>query len=244
MHNNNYHSKVEKSLFVLLTFIVIVSSIGGIMQIFPLFKREIAIEVVDIGRTYTPLELAGFDIYKREGCYGCHSQQIRVLRDEVERYGHYSIAAESAYDYPFAWGSKRTGPDLARIGEKYSDDWHVEHLYNPRALVPESIMPAYPFLVSRILKSEELKRKMEILRYLGVPYTQEHIDNCENDINIQLAINDDKNALVEFQKRYPNAAVRKFYKKSAAVTEIDALVAYLQSLGKRLDISTNQGRRW
>jgi cytochrome c oxidase cbb3-type subunit 2 len=139
------HSKVEKNSILLLILTVIVISIGGLVEVVPLFRIEATIEKVEGMRPYTPLELAGSQIYKREGCYGCHSQQIRVLRDEVERYGHYSLAAESMYDFPFQWGSKRTGPDLARVGGKYSDEWNVRHLINPRDVVPESIMPGYKF---------------------------------------------------------------------------------------------------
>jgi len=242
--NQNQHSKIEKNLFILLVLVVIVASIGGMVQILPLFKKEVAIEVVDSGRPYTPLELLGFDIYKREGCYGCHSQQIRTLRDEVERYGHYSIAAESQYDFPFAWGSKRTGPDLARVGEKYSDDWHVEHIYNPRSVVPESIMPGYPFMLNSVLKFDELKRKMEILKSLGVPYTDEDIENFYDDMKMQLALVEDQNARESFEKRYPKAKIRKFNKKSSEITEMDAIIGYLQSLGTKLDLKTNKGRRW
>ena len=240
----NYHSKVEKSLFILLVLIIVVASIGGMVQILPLFKKEIVIEVVEAGRPYTPLELLGFGIYKREGCYGCHSQQIRTLRDEVERYGHYSIAAESQYDFPFVWGSKRTGPDLARIGEKYSDDWHIEHMCDPRSVVLESIMPGYPFILKALLDTSELKRKMEILQSLGVPYTDIDIENYYNDIKTQLAINEDQNARENFKKRYPGAKIRKFNNKSNKITEMDAIVGYLQSLGTRINLDTNKGRKW
>ena len=240
----NYHSKIERNLFILLILIVVVASIGGMIQILPLFKKEIAIEVVEAGRPYTPLELLGFGIYKREGCYGCHSQQIRTLRDEVERYGHYSIAAESQYDFPFTWGSKRTGPDLARIGEKYSDDWHIEHMFNPRSVVPESIMPGYSFMFKALLDTSELKRKMKILRSLGVPYTDVDIENYYNDIKTQLAINEDQNTQEDFKKRYPGAKIRKFNNKSNEITEMDAIIGYLQSLGTRMDLDTNKGRKW
>ncbi|MDJ1257620.1 MAG: cytochrome-c oxidase, cbb3-type subunit II [Candidatus Midichloria sp.] len=240
----NYHSIIEKSLFILVVLIVVVASIGGMVQILPLFKKEIAIEVVDAGRPYTPLELLGFGIYKREGCYGCHSQQVRTLRDEVERYGHYSIAAESHYDFPFVWGSKRTGPDLARIGEKYSDDWHIEHLHDPRSVVPESIMPGYPFMLKALLNLEDLRRKMEILQSLGVPYTDSDIEHCYEDIKIQLSLSENQAATEDFNKRYPGAKIRKFNNKSAEITEMDAIVGYLQSLGTRLDLKTNKGRKW
>lgn len=238
------HSKIEKNLFLLIVFTFIVASIGAIVEIFPLFIKEAVIEKVEGMRPSTPLELAGFDIYKREGCYGCHSQQIRALRDEVERYGHYSLAAESMYDHPFQWGSKRTGPDLARVGGKYSDDWHVEHLIHPQALVPESIMPRYKFLNETKLNYSAIHQEMTILKRLDVPYSQEAIDNFEQDIMIQLAKNEDPNFIEGFQKRYPKAFMRKFNKKTDEITELDALVAYLQSLGNRVDLKTNKGRDW
>ena len=228
----------------MLVFIVIVSSIGAMIQILPLFKKEIAIEVVEIGRPYTPLELLGFAIYKREGCYTCHSQQIRTLRDEVERYGPPSIAAESAYDHPFLWGSKRTGPDLARVGEKYSDDWHAQHLYNPRSVVPESIMPGYSFMSNAMPNISTLKKKMQVLQSLGIPYAQEDIDNYNQDINVQLTLNEDAKALEDFKKRYPGAPIRKFNKISSDLTEMDAIIAYLQGLGNKIDLKTNKGRKW
>ncbi len=244
-HKNSFsHSKIEKNIFILLVLIVVISSIGAIIQIFPLFKKEISIERVEGMRPYTPLELAGFNIYKREGCYNCHSQQIRYLREEVERYGHYSLAAESMYDHPFAWGSKRTGPDLARIGGKYSDDWHVEHLANPRSLVPESIMPGYPFLLHSALSIDELQRQMEILKNLGVPYSDDDIAKFANDIKVQLSIIKDPDIIADFVKRYPNATISKFNGKDDNITEIDALVGYLQSLGNKVDLKTNLGRNW
>jgi len=177
-----------------------VTLIGGMIEILPLFKKEIALEVVKGMRPYTPLELAGFNIFKREGCYNCHSQQIRTIAEDVERYGHYSLAAESAYDYPFAWGSKRTGPDLARVGEKYSDDWHLEHLYNPRALVPQSIMPAYPFLLKQDLDIKELQRQMEILQKLGVPYSDNDLASYKEDIKIQLGLEINPEKVESFSK--------------------------------------------
>ena len=241
---DNPHSKIEKNVFLLLVLVIIVSSIGAMVQIFPLFKREIAIEQVNAIRPYTPLELIGFNIYKREGCYGCHSQQIRVLRDEVERYGHYSLAAESMYDFPFAWGSKRTGPDLARIGEKYSDDWHVEHLHNPRSVVPESIMPGYPFMVDRVADLSEIGYQMQILTALGVPYTTKDLTNWKQDIFIQLGMETNAELVEDFKTRYPNTPMRKFNKKSHEITEMDALIAHLQSLGIKADLKTNKGRNW
>jgi cytochrome c oxidase cbb3-type subunit II len=238
------HSKIEKNLFLLLFLTIIVSSIGAIVEIFPLFIQEVSIEKVEGMRPNTPLELAGFQIYKREGCYGCHSQQIRALKDEVERYGHYSLAVESMYDYPFQWGSKRTGPDLARVGGKYSDDWHVEHLIYPQSLVPESIMPKYKFLYQAKLITDEIIPIMKIQKMLGVPYTENDIINAEEDIKIQLGMIVDSNKLQDFQKRYPKVFIRKFNRKIDDVTEMDALVGYLQSLGNRVDLKTNRGRDW
>lgn len=238
------HAKIEKNLFYLIVLIIIVTSIGAIVQIFPLFKKEIAIEKVEGMRPHTPLELAGFELYKKEGCYGCHSQQIRYLRDEVERYGHYSLAAESMYDYPFQWGSKRTGPDLARVGGKYSDDWHIEHLYNPRSLVPESIMPSYPWLKHNELNFSDIGERMKILQMIGVPYSEEDLTNWESDIKVQLALEEDAAKVESFQKRYPGAFIRKFNNRSSEITEMDALVGYLQSLGNRVDLKTNKGRDW
>lgn len=238
------HSKLEKNLFILLVFIFIASSIGAMVEIFPLFIKEVAIEKVEGMRPNTPLELAGFEIFRREGCYGCHSQQVRALRDEVERYGHYSLAAESMYDHPFAWGSKRTGPDLARVGGKYSDDWHVEHLIDPQALVPESIMPRYKFLHDNKLDYSDIQGKMKILKAIGVPYSGDDINSFEDDLRIQLSLDVDPKKLESFQKRYPNTFIRKFNRKSDFITEMDAVVGYLQSLGNRVDLKTNKGRDW
>jgi cytochrome c oxidase cbb3-type subunit 2 len=238
------HSKLEKNLFLLLVFMVIVASIGTIIEIFPLFIKEISIEKVDGMRPHTPLELAGMEIYKREGCYTCHSQQIRALRDEVERYGHYSLAAESMYDYPFLWGSKRTGPDLARVGGKYSDDWHAQHLIAPRSLVPESIMPNYKFLAHDLLDLSDMHDRLVILKLLGVPYSEEDIEKFEEDIKIQLGLITDQEKIDSFLKRYPKAFIRKFYEKSGDVTEMDAMVGYLQALGNKVDLKTNRGRDW
>lgn len=240
----NPHRKLEKNLFLMLCFVVVVTAIGGIVEIFPLFKREIAIEVVEGMRPYTPLELAGFNIYKREGCYNCHSQQIRVISEDVDRYGPPSLSAESQYDYPFAWGSKRTGPDLARVGERYTDDWHIEHLYNPRSVVQQSIMPGYPFLMTEHLNTSELQRNMEILKMLGVPYTDDDIAKYMVDIRVQLGIETDQELVDDFLKRYPNAKIRKFNNRTTDVTDLDALIAHLQSLGNKADLKTNKGRQW
>lgn len=238
------HSKIEKNLFILLVLMVVVSSIGAIVEIFPLFIKEVSIEKVEGMRPHTPLELAGMEIYKREGCYGCHSQQIRALRDEVERYGHYSLAAESMYDHPFLWGSKRTGPDLARVGGKYSDEWQVEHLIAPRSLVPESLMPNYKFLAHTPLDLSDMHNRLVILKLLGVPYSDEDVNNFEEDIKIQLGLITDQAKLESFSKRYPKTFVRKFHEKSADITEMDAIVAYLQALGNKVDLKTNRGRDW
>lgn len=238
------HGKIERNLFLLMVLIVAVSSIGAIVEIFPLFKKEVAIEKVAGMRPSTPLELAGFNIYKREGCYNCHSQQVRYLRDEVERYGHYSLAAESMYDHPFQWGSKRTGPDLARVGGKYSSDWHVEHLINPRSLVPSSIMPSYPWLHTTPLNTTELAANMQILQALNVPYTDAAITAWEDDMLVQLGLVEDAEKIKNFQERYPGATIRKFNSKTERITEMDALVGYLESLGNRVDLKTNKGRDW
>ncbi len=229
-----HHDKIEKNSILLLILTVIVISVGGIIEIVPLFRIETTIEKVEGVRPYTPLELIGSQIYRREGCYGCHSQQVRVLRDEVERYGHYSLAAESMYDYPFQWGSKRTGPDLARVGGKYSDYWHVRHLKAPRSLVPESIMPNYPFLTERLANISEVEDHMRVLRKIGVPYTDEMIQNSVSDAVVQASDNRDTTALF---KRYGEVNVRNFDNNPDMVSEMDALVAYLQVLGTMVDFS-------
>lgn len=228
-----HHGKIERSSILLLIFTIILVSIGGLVEIAPLFRMETVIEKVDGMRPYTPLELVGSKIYKREGCYGCHSQQVRVLRDEVERYGHYSIAAESMYDYPFQWGSRRTGPDLARLGGKYSDQWHVRHLINPRDVVPESIMPTYQFLMDRDADISGIANDMEVLRKLGVPYSDEMIQNAVSDAVVQGSNERDADAL---QKRYGGKVnVHDFDGNPNKISEMDALVAYLQVLGTFVD---------
>src|SRR6188508_973821 len=169
------HQIFEKNSIVLIAGILVVIAIGGLVEITPLFYLKSTIEKVDGVRPYTPLELAGRNIYVREGCYNCHSQMVRPLRDEVERYGHYSLAAESMYDRPFQWGSKRTGPDLARVGAKYSDDWHVTHLTDPRAIVPQSVMPGYAFLTRTEVDEASVADDLKVQSMLGVPYTPEMI---------------------------------------------------------------------
>jgi cytochrome c oxidase cbb3-type subunit 2 len=228
------HATIEKNVILMLVLTLITVSIGGLVQIIPLFTIESTIERVDGVRPYTPLELAGRNIYIREGCYVCHSQQIRPFKDEVERYGHYSLAAESMYDKPFQWGSKRTGPDLARVGGRYSNDWHVQHLASPRAVVPESVMPAYPFLAEKTLDIPDIAAHLQSLRSVGVPYTDEMIANAKADLQAQANPDADPTALL---KRYPRAVVGKFNGQSESVTEMDALVAYLQMLGTLVRIS-------
>lgn len=226
---------------LLLIGIAIVVSIGGIVEISPLFYLESTIEKVDGMRPNTPLEVAGRDIYVREGCYLCHSQMIRPLRDEVERYGHYSLAAESMYDHPFQWGSKRTGPDLARVGGKYSDAWHTEHLTDPRALVPESVMPPYAFLAKKPLDYHEVADKMRALKAVGVPYTDAQIQNAKADLETQ--DNDTPTDITAFRKRWgAKVPVRKFDGAVEQVTEMDALIAYLQTLGTLVDFKTYQAK--
>ncbi len=229
------HAPFEKYSLVLLLGILIVVSIGGLVEIAPLFYLKSTIEKVDGMRPYSPLELTGRDIYLREGCYLCHSQMIRTLKDEVERYGHYSLAAESMYDHPFQWGSKRTGPDLARVGGKYSDDWHTAHLTDPRSVVPESIMPGYPFLGQRKLDYGNIKERMETLQVVGVPYTDDQIKNAKADLVAQA--NPDSEGAAGVTQRYPKAQVRKFDGKPGDPTELDAVIAYLQMLGTLVDFA-------
>ncbi len=234
------HKIFETNTIVLFIGILLVVSIGGLVEIAPLFYLKSTIEKVEGMRPYTPLELAGRAIYVREGCYNCHSQMIRPLRDEVERYGHFSLAAESMYDKPFQWGSKRTGPDLARVGGKYSDEWQLQHLINPRALVPQSIMPGYPFLAERTLDVPDIEAQLKVNRWGGVPYTDEMIANAADDLRAQADPDHPKSA--DFLKRYPNALNRDFDGKPKALTEADALIAYLQMLGTLVDFKLYDGK--
>lgn len=227
------HGKIEKNSILLLILAMIVVSIGGMVEILPLFRIESTIEPVKGIRPYTPLELAGQNIYIRENCAVCHSQQIRSLRDDVARYGHYSLAAESMYDHPFLWGSKRTGPDLARVGGKYSDSWHVSHLSDPRSVVPESVMPTYNFLMNRGADIVDIADHLKTLRAVGVPYTDDMIANAYNDAITQA--NPDADA-TGIKKRYGEKInVRDFDGQPQFVSEMDALVAYLQQLGTQVD---------
>jgi cytochrome c oxidase cbb3-type subunit 2 len=228
------HKAIETHATLLMVLSLLVVTIGGIVQIVPLFYLENTIENVEGVRPYTPLELAGRDIYIREGCYVCHSQMIRPMRDEVERYGHYSLAAESKYDHPFQWGSKRTGPDLARVGGKYSDAWHVDHLINPQAVVPESVMPKYDFLMNNVIDARYIGDTMATHRLVGVPYTDDMMANAAADFAAQADPNSDYAGL---QERYAKTNVSNF-DGQAELTEMDALIAYLQVLGTMVDFST------
>jgi cytochrome c oxidase cbb3-type subunit II len=172
------HTQIEKNIGLMMFLIILMISVGGLVQIIPLFFMESTTEPVEGLKPYTALQLSGRDIYVKEGCYLCHSQMIRPFRAEVERYGHYSLAGEFVYDRPFQWGSKRTGPDLHRVGGRYSDEWHRVHLNNPRDVVPESIMPGYPWFETTMLDASSIKRKLEVLRSLGAPYTDDEIEKA------------------------------------------------------------------
>ncbi len=230
------HHRIEKNSLLLLILILVVVAIGGLVEILPNFYLGSTIEKVSGVRPYTPLELAGRNIYVREGCYLCHSQMIRPFRDELERYGHYSLAAESMYDHPFQWGSKRTGPDLARVGGRYSNEWHVAHLIDPRSIVPESVMPTYGFLADTALDTSQIANDLSANRDVGVPYSDDMIANTLRDLHAQ--DNPDDPAVAGLTKRYPGAVASRFGGGQGAVTEMDALVAYLQVLGRMVDFST------
>jgi cytochrome c oxidase cbb3-type subunit 2 len=223
------HYNLEKVTLGLVGAIIAVASVGGIVEIAPLFTIEETVEIPADMRPHTPLELAGREIYIREGCYACHSQMVRSLADELDRYGPYSLAAESAYDHPMLWGSKRTGPDLARLGGKYSDDWHVTHLIGPRSVIPISIMPAYPWL-TRPLDTRLIEENLATLARLGVPYDEAQIENALADAQAQSR--PDSDGADGVRERYgEDVAVRAFDGDPRRLTEMDALVAYLQSLG-------------
>lgn len=228
------HKIIEKNATLLLVLSLLVVSIGGLVQIVPLFYLENTIEDVEGMRPYSPLELEGRNIYVREGCYLCHSQMIRPLRDEVERYGHYSLAAESQYDHPFQWGSKRTGPDLARVGGRYSDEWHVDHLREPRDVVKESIMPSYRWLEKTVIDGKYIEDLLKANRMVGVPYTDEMMEMALEDFKAQADPDADWDGLLS---RYPKAQTRNF-DGQPQLTEADALIAYLQMLGTLVDFST------
>ena len=227
------HDVIEKNSILLLVLILLVVSVGGLVEIAPLFYLESTIEKVKGMRPYSPLELAGRNIYIREGCYNCHSQMVRPLRDEEERYGHYSLAAESMYDHPFQWGSKRTGPDLARVGGRYSDGWHVAHMADPRSVVPESIMPGYPFLAATPLRTDDISAHLSTNVLIGVPYSDEMIEMAGQDIAAQA--DPDSDGAEAVTERYPGAMVSNFDGNAAKLTELDAVIAYLQVLGTLVD---------
>ncbi|SEA72791.1 cytochrome-c oxidase, cbb3-type subunit II [Rubrimonas cliftonensis] len=234
-----HHGKIERNATLLLVLSLVTVSIGGVVEIAPLFYLQNTIEKVDGMRPYTPLELKGRDIYVREGCYLCHSQMIRPMRDEVERYGHFSLAAESMYDHPFQWGSKRTGPDLARVGGKYSNDWHVQHLIAPRSLVPESIMPNYSFLAETPLDYAQIEGHLRANVAVGVPYTEEMIANAKLDLWSQARPDHDRSDVDALQARYGDKATAQVWDGDPSdITEMDAMVAYLQMLGTLVDFST------
>jgi cytochrome c oxidase cbb3-type subunit 2 len=238
------HESIETNSGMLIVLTMVAISIGGLVEIVPLHYLEGTVEDVkdpttnlDVIRPYTPLEQRGRDIYVREGCYACHSQMIRPFRDEDLRYGHYSLAAESKYDHPFQWGSKRTGPDLARVGGKYSNEWHVQHLEGPRSVVPESIMPNYPWLQTTALDVSDLQDRMIALKRVGVPYSQTKV---EYDTNVKkfgeetakkLDINTAESTLLA------QAQAGNYDGDPSSVSEMDALVAYLQVLGTMVDFS-------
>jgi len=234
------HQIFEKNSIILLIGVLIVIAIGGLVEIVPLFYLKSTIEKVSGVRPYSPLELAGRNIYVREGCYNCHSQMIRPLRDEVERYGHYSLAAESMYDRPFQWGSKRTGPDLARVGGKYSDDWHRDHLNAPKSVVPGTVMPAYPWLAATELDFKHIADDMKVNANLGVPYTKDMIASAVADVKTQATT--DAPESDNLAKRYPKAQSRDFDGNPDRISEADALIAYLQHLGTLVDFKLYDGK--
>lgn len=233
------HKVLERNVTLLGVFAFIAVIIGGLVEIVPLFWVKSTVEKVEGMRPYTPLELAGRNIYMREGCYNCHSQMIRPFRDEVERYGHYSLAAESMYDHPFQWGSKRTGPDLARVGGRYSDEWHVQHLIDPRSVVPESIMPPYAFLAERELNAGDMTKHLTALSRVGVPYSETDIEQANADLTAQADPEADTDDLLA---RYPKAQARDFDGNPGKLTEMDALVAYMQMLGTLVDFKAAEAQ--
>lgn len=233
------HKSLERNISLMGVAAFIVVAIGGIVEIAPLFWIDNTIEKVEGMRPYTPLEQTGRDIFVREGCYACHSQMIRPFRDEVERYGHYSLAAESMYDHPFQWGSKRTGPDLARVGGRYSDEWHVQHMIDPRAVVPESVMPPYAFLAEKDVVTDDASAMLIALSRVGVPYSERDIERAKADLLAQANPDADADDMAE---RYPKVQIRDFDGDPTRVTEMDALVAYLQMLGTLVDVNSAAGQ--
>lgn len=230
------HESIEINAGLLIALTLVVISIGGLVEIVPLFYIKDTVEQVDGVRPYTPLELRGRDIYQREGCYLCHSQMIRPFRDEMLRYGHYSLAAESQYDHPFQWGSKRTGPDLARVGGKYSNAWHVSHMLDPREVVPESIMPAYPWLMQP-LKYADIADRMRALKFAGVPYSETSTEYDANIAKFGVEVADKLNILRAEDNLVQQAQIENYDGDRKRLTEMDALIAYLQVLGTMVDFS-------
>lgn len=231
------HKFIERNATLLLVGSLAVVTVGGIVEIAPLFYLNNTLEKVEGVRPYSPLELAGREIYIREGCYVCHSQMIRPMRDEYERYGHYSLAAESVYDHPFQWGSKRTGPDLARVGGRYSDEWHIDHLVDPASVVPGSVMPKYGFLLNAKVNAEHVADLMATHKIVGVPYTDEQLANAVSDFRSQADPDGANSDPYGVEERYPKAVLSNF-DGQPGVSEMDALVAYLQMLGTLVDFST------
>ena len=231
------HESIETNAGLLIALTLIVISIGGLVEIVPLFFINDTVEKVEGVRPYTALELRGRDIYQREGCYLCHSQMIRPFRDEWLRYGHYSLAAESQYDHPFQWGSKRTGPDLARVGGKYSNAWHVAHLINPRDVVPQSIMPNYPWLIETDLDYSDVQDRMRALKTTGVPYSEIQAEYDRNVTNFGVDTADKLDILHAEENLMKQALKNDYDGQPSRITEMDALVAYLQVLGTMVDFS-------
>ncbi len=231
------HESIETNVGLLIILTLIVVSIGGLVEIVPLFYIDDTIEEVEGIRPYTALELRGRDIYQREGCYLCHSQMIRPFRDELLRYGHYSLAAESQYDHPFQWGSKRTGPDLARVGGKYSNEWHVAHLNNPRDVVPQSIMPNYPWLLATDLDYSDVQDRMRALKVTGVPYSETQAEYDANVTEFGADVADQLDILRAEEHLMQQALAGNYDGQRSRITEMDALVAYLQVLGTMVDFS-------
>ena len=228
-----FHNWLERKSLGLALMIILVASIGGIVEIAPLFTIHETVEEVKNMRLYTPLELAGRNIYVRETCYHCHSQMIRTLQDDVDRYGPFSLAVESKYDHPMQWGSKRTGPDLARVGGKYSDDWHRDHLQSPTSVVSGTVMPGYPWLAATELDYAHIKDDLRVQAALGVPYTDQMIEKATADLVAQATA--DSPDAADLAKRYPKAQARDFDGNPGRITEADALIAYLQMLGTLVD---------
>ena len=231
------HESIETNAGLLIVLTMIVISIGGLVEIVPLFFINETVEKVEGVRPYTALELRGRDIYQREGCYVCHSQMIRPFRDELLRYGHYSLAAESKYDHPFQWGSKRTGPDLARVGNKYSNEWHVAHMVNPRDVVPQSIMPGYPWLLDNELDFSDVQNRMRALKMTGVPYSESQEEYDRNVAEFGVDVADQLDILQAEENLMAQALSNDYDGLRDRITEMDAMIAYLQVLGTMVDFT-------